>query len=103
MTPPSISISAMVADKKGCHTKIHHNNVQIQADTASTKTSITHLRTGLGETENVVNEKEHILSLLITEILGNGQSSKGDTGTSAWGLVHLTVHKGYLKKKAKFL
>mmetsp|Transcript_20622 Transcript_20622/g.35423 ORF Transcript_20622/g.35423 Transcript_20622/m.35423 type:complete len:548 (+) Transcript_20622:132-1775(+) len=55
-----------------------------------------HLRTGLGETEDIVNEEQHILSLLITEVLGNGQSSKGDTGTGSRGLVHLPVHKGSL-------
>jgi F-type H+-transporting ATPase subunit beta len=33
-----------------------------------------HLGTGLGETENVVNEEQHILTLLVTEVLGNGQT-----------------------------
>jgi peptide chain release factor 1 len=56
-----------------------------------------HLRTGLGETENIVDEKKHILSLLVTEIFGNGKSGKGHTGTSSRGLVHLTIHKGGLR------
>merc|ERR1719376_1335729 len=30
------------------------------------------------------------------EVLGNSQSSEGNTGTSTGGLVHLTVHQGYL-------
>mmetsp|Transcript_9612 Transcript_9612/g.12697 ORF Transcript_9612/g.12697 Transcript_9612/m.12697 type:complete len:372 (-) Transcript_9612:145-1260(-) len=55
-----------------------------------------HLRTGLGETENVINKKQHILVFLITEVLGNGQTSKSDTGAGTWGLVHLTVHKSGL-------
>eukprot|EP01083_Nonionella_stella_P023190 64104_1 len=55
-----------------------------------------YLRSGLGETENVVDEEQHILSLLVTEVLGNGESGKGDTGTGTWGLVHLSVHKGSL-------
>lgn len=55
-----------------------------------------HLRTGLSETENVIDEKQHILVLDITEILGHSQTSQGNTGTSTWGLVHLTVHKGGL-------
>jgi peptide chain release factor 1 len=49
-----------------------------------------HLGTGLGETENVVNEEKHILTLLVTEVLGDGKTSKSDTGTGTWGLVHLT-------------
>ena len=35
----------------------------------------------LGESEDVINEEEHILTFLVTEILGNGQSSEGNTGT----------------------
>jgi len=55
-----------------------------------------HLRTSLSESEDVVNKKQHILTFLVTEILGNGQSSEGDTGTGTWGLVHLSVDKGDL-------
>mmetsp|Transcript_8345 Transcript_8345/g.16061 ORF Transcript_8345/g.16061 Transcript_8345/m.16061 type:complete len:394 (+) Transcript_8345:943-2124(+) len=55
-----------------------------------------HLRVGLGEAENVVDEKEHILALNITEVLGNGKTGKSDTGTSTRGLVHLTVDEGAL-------
>ena len=60
-----------------------------------------HLGTGLGEAENVVNEEEHILTLGVTEVLGDGQTGQGDTGTGAWGLVHLTVHKGDLEWRRK--
>ena len=49
-----------------------------------------HLRTGLGELENVVNEQQHILTLLIAEILGDGEASQSDTSTGTRGLVHLT-------------
>ena len=49
-----------------------------------------HLGTSLSETENVVNEEQHILSFLVTEVLGNGETSESDTGTGTWGLVHLT-------------
>ena len=31
-----------------------------------------------------------ILTLLVTEVLGDGKTSKSDTGTGTWGLVHLT-------------
>uniref|UniRef100_A0A182P1D5 Prokaryotic-type class I peptide chain release factors domain-containing protein n=1 Tax=Anopheles epiroticus TaxID=199890 RepID=A0A182P1D5_9DIPT len=52
-----------------------------------------HLRTGLGETEDVVNEQQHILTLLVAEVLGHSQSSQRDTGTGARRLVHLAVHQ----------
>jgi peptide chain release factor 1 len=55
-----------------------------------------HLRTGLGETEDVVNEEKHILTLLVTEVLGNGQTGQGDTGTGTRGLVHLTEDQRHL-------
>lgn len=55
-----------------------------------------HLGTGLGETENVVNEDQHVLTLVVTEVLGNGQTGKRDTGTGTRGLVHLTEHQGDL-------
>jgi len=50
----------------------------------------------LGESENVVNEKEHILSLLISEVFSNSKSGQSNSGTGTWGLVHLSVDKGYL-------
>ena len=37
-----------------------------------------------------------ILSLLITEVLSDSQTSKGDTSTGSWGLVHLTENQGDL-------
>lgn len=37
-----------------------------------------------------------ILSLGITEVLSDGQTSKGDTGTGSRGLVHLTEDQGDL-------
>ncbi|EAA00316.4 AGAP012078-PA [Anopheles gambiae str. PEST] len=52
-----------------------------------------HLRTGLGEAENVVDEQQHILTLLVAEVLGHGQAGQRDTGTGARRLVHLAVHQ----------
>lgn len=49
-----------------------------------------HLRTGLGETEDVVDEEKHVLALLVTEVLRDGETSERDTGTGTRGLVHLT-------------
>lgn len=55
-----------------------------------------HLGTGLGETENVVNEEQHILSFLVTEVLSDGKTGKSDTSTGSWGLVHLSEDEGDL-------
>lgn len=53
-----------------------------------------HLRASLGESEDVVDEEKHVLSGLISEVLGNGESSQSDSGSSTWGLVHLSVDEG---------
>ncbi len=55
-----------------------------------------HLGTGLGESENVVDEEQHILTLIVTEVLGNGETGQSDTGTGTWWLVHLTEHESDL-------
>ena len=39
-----------------------------------------HLGTGLGEAENVVDKQKHILALLITEVLGHGETGQSDLG-----------------------
>lgn len=52
-----------------------------------------HLRTGLGETEDVVDEEQHILAFLVTEVLRDGETGERDTGTGSWGLVHLAEHE----------
>merc|ERR1712050_346622 len=40
-----------------------------------------HLRTSLSKSENVVDEEKHILTLLITEVLSDGEASQGNTST----------------------
>ena len=55
-----------------------------------------HLGTGLGEPEDVVDEEQHVLALLVTEVLSDSQTGQGNTGTGARGLVHLSVHQGDL-------
>jgi len=42
----------------------------------------TNLRVGLGEAEDVVNEEQHVLPLLVTEVLGNGKTSEGNARAS---------------------
>ena len=37
-----------------------------------------------------------MMVLLVTEVLGDGETGESDTGAGTWGLVHLTVHKGGL-------
>jgi len=62
-----------------------------------------HLRTSLGESEDVIDEKKHILVLFISEVLSDGETGETDTGSGTWGLVHLTVHKGGLGSGAILL
>jgi F0F1-type ATP synthase beta subunit len=55
-----------------------------------------HLGTGLGETENVVNEEQHILTLLVTEVLGNvalvfGQMNEPPGARARVALTGLTI------------
>jgi peptide chain release factor 1 len=56
-----------------------------------------HLGTCLGESEDIVDEKKHILAFLISEVLGNGETGQSDTSSGTWGLVHLSVHKGHTR------
>ena len=55
-----------------------------------------HLRASLGETEDVVDEEKHILVLLISEVLSDGEAGETDTSSGTRWLVHLTVNKGGL-------
>ena len=57
-----------------------------------------HLGTGLRETENVIDEEQHVLSFVVAEVFGDGQSGQADTGTGAWGFVHLSVHQRDLEE-----
>ncbi|AFJ34310.1 cellobiose phosphorylase [Mycobacterium sp. H4Y] len=52
-----------------------------------------HLRTGLGEPEDVVDEQQHVLAGLVTEPLGHGQRGKRHSHTGTGRLVHLTEHQ----------
>merc|ERR1719499_436888 len=49
--------------------------------------------TGLRESENVVNEQQHVLSVDITEVFGLGQTSKSNSHSHTSRLVHLSEHK----------
>ena len=49
------------------------------------------LGAGLRETEDVVNEEQHVLVLLVAEILGDGQAGEGHAEAGAGRLVHLAI------------
>jgi hypothetical protein len=50
-----------------------------------------HLRASLGESEDVINEKKHILVLLISEVFSNSETGKSDSSSGTGWLVHLSV------------
>jgi hypothetical protein len=54
------------------------------------------LWTSLGESENVVNEQQHILSFLVSEIFSNSEACQSHSSPSARGLIHLAIHQRYL-------
>ena len=56
-----------------------------------------HFGTGLGETEDVIDEEQHVLVVLVAEMLGHGQGGERDAETGAGRLVHLAVAKGDLR------
>ena len=49
------------------------------------------LRTGLGEAEDVVDEQQRVRTLLVAEILGDGQSGQRHAQTRSWRLGHLAI------------
>ena len=50
-----------------------------------------HFGTGLRETENVVDEQQHVLVLFVAEIFGDGERGQRDAQTRAGRFVHLAV------------
>jgi len=56
-----------------------------------------YLGAGLCEAEDIINEEQHVLSLLVPEVLGDGESGQCDTGTGAGRLIHLTVDQRHLR------
>ena len=54
-----------------------------------------HLGTRLGEAEDVVDEQEHVLVLLIAEVLCDGERRECNPSARARRLVHLTVDQGH--------
>ena len=55
-----------------------------------------YLRTCLGETENIINKQQHILTALITEIFCHCQTGQTDAHSCPGGLIHLSEYHGCL-------
>src|SRR5690606_36306225 len=62
-----------------------------------------HFRTGLRETEDVVDEHQHVRLLHIAEILGDSQTGEAYAQTRTRRLVHLTVNQLDLIENVGFL
>ena len=52
-----------------------------------------HFRARLGEPEDIVNEEEHVLTL-VAEILGNREARQTNTSARPRRFVHLSIHQG---------
>ena len=50
-----------------------------------------HFRTRLGETEDVVDEEQHVLAFLVAEVFRHREAGQRDTGAGSRRLVHLAV------------
>ena len=61
-----------------------------------------HLGTCLGETEDVVDEQQHVLVLNIAEVLRHGQARQSHTHTDSWRLVHLAKDQCGVLKNTHF-
>ena len=59
-----------------------------------------HLRTRLSESEDIVDEQEHVLFLFVTEVLRHGQAGQRYTHSGSWRLVHLSEYHGGLGQNA---
>ncbi len=58
--------------------------------------TLTILLSDLSEAKNVVDEKKHVLSLLVPEVLGDGEAGERYASARTRGLVHLTVDQRHL-------
>ena len=62
-----------------------------------------HFRARLHETEDVVDEEQHVLVLHVTEVLGDGERRQRDAQAHARRLVHLAVDQRGLLDDARLL
>ena len=61
------------------------------------------LRAGLHEAEDVVDEQQHVLTLLVAEVLGHRQPRQRDAHAGAGRLVHLPEDEHRLVEHARLL
>ncbi|CAH0730198.1 unnamed protein product, partial [Brenthis ino] len=54
-------------------------------------------KSSLSEPEDVVNKQQHVLPLLVSKVLCQGQPCERDARPRAGRLVHLTVYQRYLR------
>jgi hypothetical protein len=59
-----------------------------------------HLHAGLDETENIVDEQQHVAMLVVAKVLGHGQRRMADAETRARGFVHLAEHHHHVGQHA---
>ncbi len=62
-----------------------------------------HLHAGLDETENIVDEQQHIAMLVVAEILGHRQRRMAHAEPAARRLVHLAEDHHHVRQHAGFL
>ena len=60
-----------------------------------------HLGAGLHEAEDVVDEQQHVLAVLVAEVLGHGQAGQRDAHAGPGGLVHLAEDEHRLVDDAR--
>src|SRR5579862_9206565 len=62
-----------------------------------------HLRAGLDEPEDVVDEQQHVPVLVVAEIFGHGQRRVSDSKATAGRLVHLAEYHHHVGEHAGLL
>ena len=62
-----------------------------------------YFRAGLNETENIIDEQEHVLMFFITEIFSHRKARQADAHTGSGRFVHLAVYESGLADNARFL
>ena len=59
-----------------------------------------HFRTRLHESEDIIDEQQHVLLVDIAEVLGHGQSRQTHAHSGTRRFVHLTVHQSHFRVAA---
>ena len=78
------------------HTK-HTTQCTPEARLQDAQTKDTEVVSDCPVPEDVVDEEQHVLTLLVSEVLSHCQSSQGHSSSGTRGLVHLTIHQSHLQ------